>query len=71
MLFFGSLAAFGLHVGAMNLPLLQNVLSAQPVSIPVWGIAIGVSLLVLPAIEFHKWYMAHRAPTIAPPPTTA
>lgn len=62
MLFFGSLAAFGLHVLAMSLPLLQNVLYASPVSPSTWLVAFGISLSVLPAVEIHKWYLGRRPP---------
>lgn len=60
ILFFGSLAAFLLHVVAMYLPALQQVLQAQPVSPVMWGVAIAVSLLVLPAIELHKLWWNRR-----------
>lgn len=54
MLFFGTLAAFGLHLGSMYLPMAQKVLETKPISLQGWLIAIGVGLLIIPAIELHK-----------------
>lgn len=60
ILFFGALAAFLLHVLAMYLPVLQSVLSARPVTVELWIMAVAVSLLVLPAVELHKWWWQRR-----------
>ncbi len=60
LLFFGTIAAFLVHVAGMYLPFFQDVLSTKPVSVPQWLIAIAVSLLVVPAIELHKWWWARR-----------
>jgi magnesium-transporting ATPase (P-type) len=57
VLFFGSLAAFLLHLLGMHWSPLQSTLKAEPVSLNAWIVAIGVSLLVLPGIEIHKWYL--------------
>jgi len=55
VLFFGTLGALLLHVVAMHVPLLQNVLSTEPVSIAMWGIVVGVAFLIIPSVEWHKW----------------
>lgn len=56
----GTLTAFTLHVIAMHLPFLQNVLGTQAVSLEWWGILAAVSLSVLVPIEAHKYFVAHR-----------
>jgi P-type Ca2+ transporter type 2C len=63
VLFFGTLAAFGLHLLAMNWSPLQSILRAQPVSADAWLGASAIALLILPAVEIHKWYVNrnHRA----------
>jgi magnesium-transporting ATPase (P-type) len=60
VLFFGTLGAFLLHVTAMYVPFLQDILSTKPVDLWMWGAAVGVSVLIVPAIEFHKWWWATR-----------
>jgi uncharacterized membrane protein len=55
VLFFGTLGALLLHVVAMHIPLLQNVLSTGPVSIAMWGVVVGIAFLIIPAVEWHKW----------------
>jgi magnesium-transporting ATPase (P-type) len=55
VLFFGTLGALLLHVVAMHIPLLQNVLSTEPVSIAMWGVVVGIAFLIIPAVEWHKW----------------
>jgi len=61
VLFFGTLGAFLLHVTAMYVPFLQDILATKPVDLSMWGVAIGVSVLIVPAIELHKWWWAKRA----------
>ena len=60
VLFFGTLGAFLIHVAAMYVPFLQNTLSTSPVNALSWSVAIGVSMLIVPAIELHKWWWASR-----------
>lgn len=59
-LFFGTLGAFLIHVAAMYVPFFQKMLSTSPVAPSSWGIAIGVSVLIVPAVELHKWWWARR-----------
>ena len=63
VLFFGTLAAFLVHVAGMHVPFLQDMLSTEPVDAGMWAIAIGVSVLIVPAVELHKWWWARRART--------
>lgn len=61
VLFFGTLGAFLIHVAGMYVPFLQDMLSTKPVEPWLWGVAIGVSVLIVPAVELHKWCWAKRA----------
>lgn len=63
VLFFGTLGAFLIHVTGMYVPFLQDMLSTAPVDLSLWGIAIGVSVLIVPAVELHKWWWARRTDT--------
>ncbi len=60
VLFFGTLGALLIHIAGMYIPFLQDMLATQPVSLGLWGIAIGVSVLIVPAVELHKWWWAKR-----------
>jgi magnesium-transporting ATPase (P-type) len=61
VLFFGTLGALLIHVAAMYVPFLQEMLTTKPVDLWLWGVAIGVSVLIVPAVELHKWWWAKRA----------
>lgn len=61
VLFFGTLGAFLVHVAGMYVPFLQDMLSTKPVDPWLWGVALGVSVLIVPAVELHKWWWAKRA----------
>ena len=61
VLFFGTLGAFLIHVAGMYVPFLQDILVTQPVEPWLWGAAIGVSVLIVPAIELHKRWWTTRA----------
>jgi magnesium-transporting ATPase (P-type) len=60
VLFFGTLGALLVHVVAMYLPALQDTLDTRPLDLPIWGVAIAVSLMIVPAVEFHKWWWNRR-----------
>ncbi|MDA0834649.1 MAG: HAD-IC family P-type ATPase [Planctomycetota bacterium] len=60
VLFFGTLGAFLVHVAGMYIPFLQGLLATRPIDPWMWAVAIGVSVLVVPAIELHKWYSARQ-----------
>jgi magnesium-transporting ATPase (P-type) len=59
-LFFGTIAAFLVHLAAMYVPFLQELLSTIPVAPLSWGVAVGVSVLIVPAVELHKWWWTRR-----------
>lgn len=60
VLFFGTLGAFLVHVAGMYVPFLQDMLATKPVDPWLWGIAIAVSVLIVPAVELHKGWWAQR-----------
>lgn len=60
VLFFGTLGAFLVHVAGMYVPFLQDMLDTKPVDPWMWGVAIAVSVLIVPAVELHKWWWARR-----------
>jgi magnesium-transporting ATPase (P-type) len=59
-LFLGTAGAFALHVAAMHLPLMQDLLGVSELSWNAWLTALAVSLLVIPAVELHKWTWKRR-----------
>jgi P-type Ca2+ transporter type 2C len=61
VLFFGTLGAFLMHVAAMYVPFLQDMLATKPVELWLWCVAIGASVLIVPTIELHKWWWAKRS----------
>lgn len=60
VLFFGTIGALLLHVVAMHVPFLQDILTTEPVSMTMWAIVIGVAFLIIPAVEWHKWQRNKR-----------
>lgn len=59
-LFFGTLAAFLIHVLGMHLEFLQEILQTRPLEAESWLVAISVGILIIPAIELHKWWWNRR-----------
>jgi magnesium-transporting ATPase (P-type) len=68
LLFYGTLAAFAVHLLAMYVPFLQNILGTEPLSLESWLVAIGIALLIIPAMEIHKlsWHLraSIQTPTV-------
>lgn len=62
ILFFGVLAALLVHVAAMYVGFLQELLTTHGLSPAYWLLAIGVSATVVPAVELHKWWWRRRYP---------
>lgn len=65
VLFFGTLGAFLMHVAAMHVPFLQDLLITQPVDLWLWGVALVVSVSIVPAVDLHKWWWSRRAKAMA------
>lgn len=61
ILFFGTCAAFLLHVVAMYVPFLQNILKTEPIPVATWILVLVISVSVVPAMELHKWWWNRRS----------
>lgn len=57
----GALGAFLIHLGAMYIPFMQSVLDTSPVSWATWLIVAALTVIIVPAIELHKWYWNNRS----------
>lgn len=66
VLLFGTLGAFLVHVTALHVPFLQNILKTEPVGLSEWAVAVGVAVLVIPAVDLHKWWWNRRHPEDLP-----
>ncbi len=51
----GAVAALGIHVATMYLPFMQHLLGTSPVSPLTWAATAALALLIVPAVELHKW----------------
>lgn len=54
LLFYGTIAAFSIHLLAMYVPFLRSILGTEPLTFGGWTVAILVALLIVPAMELHK-----------------
>jgi Ca2+-transporting ATPase len=54
-LFLGITAALGIHLGAMQVPAMQQMLGIAPVSLGLFGQCLAGSLLLLAIAETVKW----------------
>jgi len=62
LLFFGTLAAQLVHIGAMYTPGLRDVLGVQPISLESWAELLGLALVLFAALELHKaWRRGSRS----------
>jgi len=60
LLFFGTLAAQLVHIGAMYTPGLREVLGVHPVSPEHWIELLAIATTILAAMELHKWLWRRR-----------
>lgn len=66
LLLFGTLTAQALHIAAMHLPGLRDVLHLQPISLSQWLVTLGLALSLFAVSELHKLLLRRRevaAPT--------
>jgi magnesium-transporting ATPase (P-type) len=56
LLFFGTLAAQLVHIGAMYTPGLRDVLAVRPISLASWTELLVLALMLLVAMEAHKMW---------------
>jgi magnesium-transporting ATPase (P-type) len=61
LLLFGTAIAQLVHIGAMYVPGLQDVLHIQPVTISIWLEMLTVALTMLFVIEIHKMILKRRS----------
>lgn len=54
-LFYGAIGAFLIHLAAMHVPFIQGVMETEPVSLTTWLVLVPLAVLIVPAIELHKW----------------
>ncbi len=54
ILFFGVLAAQGLHILCMQLPPMQKVLGIAPVSLEQWAAMLGIAAVMLVVMELFR-----------------
>ena len=66
VLLFGTLTAQAVHIAAMYIPGLRDVLNVQPVSFETWVHLLGVALILLVAMELHKFWEQRRARAASP-----
>ncbi len=55
ILLLGALAALSIHIAAMYIPLMQDILGTQPVPMDTWVVVAALAVSVVPAVELHKW----------------
>jgi Ca2+-transporting ATPase len=61
ILLFGTLAAQAVHIGAMYMPGLSDVLQIQPVSLGQWLFLLLLALSILVVMELHKAFRRSHA----------
>ena len=54
-LIFGILLAQGIHIAAMNIPFMQELLGIGPVSLETWAALLALASLVVVGMEIFKW----------------
>ena len=52
--------AQGVHIAAMYLPGISEVLALNPVTLVQWLLLLTVALALLAVEEAHKWYLRRR-----------
>jgi potassium/sodium efflux P-type ATPase len=67
ILFLGVLAAQGVHLLAMHIPLMQEVLRIEPVSLTEWAATLGAAFLLLVVMEVYKFFRRKGVKTISCP----
>ncbi|MBL9007261.1 MAG: HAD-IC family P-type ATPase [Myxococcales bacterium] len=60
LLLIGTLSAQLLHISAMYIPGLRDVLHLRPVSLSQWLWTLSLSLSLIVVTELHKWFLRRR-----------
>jgi magnesium-transporting ATPase (P-type) len=67
MLVFGVLAATGIHIAAMHIPLMQRILQIAPIRFDEWVIPFAMASVMLVVMEFFKFIKRRQAPGLPAP----
>jgi potassium/sodium efflux P-type ATPase len=67
MLVFGVLAATGIHIAAMHIPLMQRILQIAPIRFDEWVIPFAMASVMLVVMEFFKFIKRRQAPGFPTP----
>jgi Ca2+-transporting ATPase len=62
LLFYGSVAALAIHIGALYFPPTQYVLRVEPLPLEAWIRMVAVAATVIIAVELHKLLVRTRGP---------
>lgn len=62
ILFFGVIAAQGLHIGVMYIPFMQDLMGVKPVTLDQWLLLLGMASSVLIAVELYKAFTHYMKP---------
>ncbi|NNL66370.1 MAG: HAD-IC family P-type ATPase, partial [Myxococcales bacterium] len=65
ILLFGTLAAIGLHVGALYLPFTQKLLGVAPLRVDEWVTLAAMAATIVVVMETHKLWSNRREPAPA------
>lgn len=62
-LLYGAIGAFLIHLAAMHIPLIQEVMETEPVSLATWCVLVPLAVLIVPVMELYKlsWRRRHPA----------
>jgi len=69
LLFYGSVAALAIHIGALYFPPTQYVLRVEPLPLEAWIRMVAVAATVIIAVELHKLLVRTRGPLFRRIPT--
>lgn len=60
-LLLGMLSAQGIHIAAMHLPIISNILQVTPVTLQQWSTLLSYACSLILIDEVHKWWRKRRA----------
>jgi magnesium-transporting ATPase (P-type) len=56
ILLVGTILAFLVHIIAMHIPFMQNILGIEPIGFVTFAALLGLALTIFFAMEMHKWW---------------
>ena len=56
LLIIGIIAAQGIHILSMYIPVMQDLLGIGPVSLQQWGVLLGIACMILVVMELFKFF---------------